>query len=227
MTQRQLTTSPEDDRIIEEALLQSELISLCEEYEKLTKDIDKELGNLPIDTAELNAVAKEMEEIVAMESAALALAEKLAPEKRYSIAGDTRLRWLLDGQGAPIIEKLDQEVSNRYRRMLMQHYHPDRETGDTVKFNLVQLAVNTANVEMLALLALGIGHKVDVDDLRRYHGAAYRRMAKLKAGLSFKALCLCKTGNKSTATLLVQSEIDKRTNLLRVSILMRKKSTPK
>ena len=211
-----------DAALIEESILQNELISLCNDFSSLTKEIDEALGKLPVDSNALNAAAKEMEEFISMDAAAQALAESTPPEKRYSIAGDTKLRWLLDGDSAPIMEKLDIEVSNRYRRLLLQHYHPDRSTGDSVKFNLVQLAVATANVEMLALLALGVGHKLEADDLKRYHGASYRRLAKLKAGLSFKALCLCKTGNKPRATLLIQAEIDKRTALIRLSILVRR-----
>ena len=216
-------TSKIDEDLIQEALVRAELISLCEDYTKVTKEIDKELQGLNVNLDKLNSVAKDYEEQVSLEANAQASEEKLEPSKRFSIAGDTRLRWLLDGEGNPIFDKLDAEIANRYRRLLLQHYHPDRSTGDADKFQLVKLAAETANVEILALLILGIGQTIDVADLKRYHGAAFRRMAKLKAGLSFKALCLCKTGNRATAQVLVQNEVDRRAGIIQVAILTKKR----
>jgi hypothetical protein len=218
MNQNQLT-SQISEALIHEALVQSDLINLCDDYSKLTKEIDTELAGLNVNLDKLNSVAKDYEELVSAEAAAIALEEQSTPDKRFSTAGDTRLRWLLDGEGNPVFEKLDVEIADRYRRRLMQYYHPDRETGDEVKFQLVKTAAETANVEMLALMILGIGHKIELADLKRYHGAAFRRLAKLKAGLSFKALCLCKTGNREMAQVIVQNEVDKRASLIQVAIL--------
>lgn len=217
-----LTTLINED-LIQESLVRAELISLCEDYDKTTKEIDTTLQGLNVNLDKLNSVAKDYEEQVSLEANAQALEEKLDPSKRFSIAGDTRLRWLLDGEGNPIFDKLDVALANRYRRLLLQHYHPDRATGNQEKFQLVNLASETANVELLALLILGIGHTIEIDDLKRYHGAAFRRMAKLKAGISFKALCLCKTGNRATAQVLVQNEVDRRASLIQVAILTKKR----
>lgn len=216
-------TSQIDEALIHESLLQSDLINLCEDYSKLTKEIDNALSGLNVDLEKLNSVAKDYEELVSAEAAAIALEEQSKPEKRFSTAGETRLRWLLDGEGNPVFEKLDVELAERYRKRLMQYYHPDRETGDAVKFQMAKTASETANVEMLALMVLGIGHKIELSDLKRYHGAAFRRLAKLKAGISFKALCLCKTGNRETAQVIVQNEVNKRAALIQVAILTKGK----
>lgn len=201
-----------------------DLLASCTEYLATTKAIDQELGMLDVDMAALNAANNELEAIISLEANELSRQQELAPGKRILVAGPTKLRWMLDGEALPMFDKMDEQVALAYRRRLLQHYHPDRPTGDEDRFNMVNLAVATANVEVLGLLILGIGQDIEVEDLMRYHGAAFRRLSTLKAGFTFRLLCLCRTGNRVKAVELLQQEVDKRTQLIRITILNRTKS---
>lgn len=201
-----------------------DLLASCTEYLATTKAIDEELSSLDVDMDALNAVNNELETLISLEANQLSREQNLETGKRYMVAGPTKLRWMLDGEALPVFDKLDEQVAITYRRKLLQHYHPDRSTGDQQRFNMVNAAFATANVEVLGLLMLGIGSDMDQDDLLRYHGAAFRRLATVKAGFTFRILCLCRTGNRDKATSLVQQEIDKRTQLIRITILNRTKS---
>ena len=199
------------------------LLDSCTEYLATTKAIDDFLSSMDLDMAELTQANNELENLISLEATALANEQSLATHKRIMVAGPTRLRWMLDGESLPIFDKLDEQIALRYRRKLLQHYHPDKETGDEAKFNMVNAAVACANVEVLGLLILGIGQDIEVDDLERYHGAAFRRLSTLRAGFTFRMLCLGRTGNSARARDAAQKEIDKRTQLIRIAILNRSK----
>ena len=173
--------------------------------------------------SELVRATNDFEHIRSLEAQEIALEKQLPPHKRYTVSGITKLRWSLDGDGDPTFDKLDIQVAEKYRRKLLQHFHPDKPTGDIEKFNLTKTAVSMCNIELLAFLTLGIGHPIDDEDIERYYGTSFQKLAKLKAGFSYRAACLVMTGNKHKATAMVQAEIDKRAKLIQVAILTRSK----
>lgn len=198
----------------------------CNEYLKVSKTIDATLLTLELNMTELASVTNEFEHLRSLEANQLAMEQQLEPSKRYTVAGITKLRWSLDGDGDPSFDKLDVEVAERYRRKLLQHFHPDKATGDLDKFNLTKTAVAMCNIELLAFLTLGIGHPIDDEDLERYYGTAFQKLAKIKAGFSYKVTSLVMSGNKDKATTLVQAEIDKKAQLIQVAMLTRFKKEP-
>ena len=187
--------------------------------------IDGALLSLKLNMDSLNSATNEFEHMRSLEANAQAIEQNLEPRQRYTVPGITKLRWSLDGDGDPSFEKLDIAVAERYRRRLLQHFHPDRSTGDPDKFNLTRLAVAMCNIELLALLTLGIGQEVDEEDIERYYGTSFQKLARLRAGFSFRITCLVMTGNTPKATALVQAEIDKKAQLIRVAMLTRFKKT--
>lgn len=199
------------------------LETVCFELTYTEDAIDKALVELKPDTFAIKSANREIERRLSAQ-ASLQMwtdGDSLSKRRKYNVTGTTKLRWLLDDD-APTFQKVDEAVANSFRKRLLQYYHPDKsDSGDLEMFNLVKHAVATSSMELLALMALNIGGTVSAEDLNRYTGAAYQRLARLRAGPSFRIMQKTRTGNSKQAKEELQELINKRAMLMKITMLQK------
>lgn len=197
----------------------AELEGLLKQEAGLHNQIDGVLRILSPDASRINRALQLVEERLYAEALLEGLDEpaSVVKNKKYNVTGNTKLRWLLDNE-SPTFSKVDQSTSENYRRRLLQHYHPDRKTGDTDMFETVKLAHATANIELLAMLSAGIGMELDDSDIEVYKGRVEERLDKLKTNLSFSILRTYLSQGSEPALKILQSELDTRAKLMDIAV---------
>ena len=207
-------------------LATQDLAAVCKDLTWLEFNIDSCLRELNPDATALREANLELERALSADAHKQFLEDsaELTKKRKYNVSGTTKLRWLLDSD-APTFQKVDESTAEAYRRRLLQYYHPDKPTGDPEAFALVQMAVATSSMEMLALMMLGLGETIDAEDIDRYAGAAFQRLMKMRAGPSCRVMKLSRTGNVAQAKTVLQELIDTRAKLNRIAMLS-KYATP-
>lgn len=192
---------------------------LLKEELGLHSNIDNVLRVLNPDASKINRALQMVEERLYAEALLEGLDEPASKIKttKYNVTGNTKLRWMLDNE-SPTFNKVDEGASEVYRRRLLQYYHPDRSTGNLDLFETVKMAHATANVELLALLVVGIGTDLEDEDIDSYQGRVEARIEKLKAGKSFSILRTYLSQGPEKSLSVLQSELDNRANLMTIAV---------
>lgn len=171
------------------ASLLKELDSILAESSQYEDSIGRMLSALDPDVSKLRDAINDFEDKLSLASQANAG----SGGRRYSIPGLIQLRRLLDDD-MPVFSKVDQQVMDNYRKSLLQHYHPDKATGDAVKFQQVKDAYATSNLELLALMYSYLEKStLDIPDLHKYVGAAFRKLATMRTKNTYKICMLYMT----------------------------------
>lgn len=204
-----------------------ELKITCEQLIAIEDDIDRALRELNPDASEIRSANLIVERRLSAEANQQMLedSENENKKRKFNITGTTKLRWLID-DSAPSFNKVDESAAEKYRRKLMQHYHPDKDTGNVAQFEMVKRAVSTSSMEMLALMVLQIGDTITDEDLDRYCGAAFRKLSTLKAGHCYRILRMHRSGNSTLAKHQLQKLIDDKAELMKI-VMLRKYENPK
>ena len=203
--------------MISEAI--ASLESLLREESGLHTSIDNVLRILNPDSSKINRALQLVEERLYAEALLEGLDEPASKLKstKYNVTGNTKLRWMLDNE-SPTFRKVDQGAAEVYRKRLLQHYHPDKATGNADLFETVKMAHATANVELLALLTMGIGTEMEEADIDTYQGRVEERIAKLQTGKSFSILRTYLSQGPEKALGLLQTELDNRAQLMHIAV---------
>lgn len=193
----------------------------CLDVRNLERAIDSTLVELNPDTKAIVEANLAIERALTAQANLQMLEDGaiLAKKRKYNVTGITKLRWLIDAD-SPTFNKVDASTAELYRRRLLQHYHPDRVTGNIEMFTLVQTAVASASMELLAMLVMGIDDDlVTSEDLARYAGIAQQKLAKLKASNSMSVVKLARSGNFDKARTKLQALIDTKASLMQITML--------
>lgn len=194
------------------------LQTLLKEEMYLHDRIDRVLQILSPDASQINRAIELTEERLYSEALLAGLDEPESMQnKKYNVTGNTKLRWMLDND-SPTFSKVDESTAETYRKRLLQFYHPDRPFGDLEKFELVKMAYATANVELLALLTMGMGHVLDPETLQIYENKVEERLARLKSKMSFSILQKYVSQGPEVALYILQEELDKRAKLMIINL---------
>lgn len=195
------------------------LETVLNEELKLHTYIDNVLRILNPDSSKINRALQLVEERLYAEALLEGLDEPASKLKstKYNVTGNTKLRWLLDNE-SPTFNKVDEGAAEIYRRRLLQYYHPDKATGDMDLFETVKMAHATANVELLALLTMGIGTEMGESDIEAYQGRVEARIEKLKTGKSFEVIRTYTSQGAEKALTILQSELDNRATLMEIAV---------
>lgn len=195
------------------------LEALLRKESGLHANIDNILRILNPDSSKINRALQIVEERMYAEALLEGLDEPASKPKstKYNVTGNTKLRWMLDNE-SPTFRKVDEGVAEVYRKRLLQHYHPDRATGNADLFETVKMAHATANVELLALLTMGVGTELEEADIDTYQGRVEERLAKLQAGKSFSILRTYLSQGPEKALEILQTELDTRAQLMHIAV---------
>lgn len=211
----------EEQYLYAKALMQ--LSVSCHELLAAQNTSDRVLAALNPDVASLRDAHLDMERVISAQASAADTAndDKASSvlRRKTNVTGTTKLRWLLDS-ASPTFDKVDMAAATNFRKRLLQIYHPDRlASGNPELFQLVNETFATANVEMLALMALRGGAKISAADLCRYADAADRKLYAFKAGDCWRITQLYKSGNIEQAKLALAKLVDRRTVLFRTATM--------
>ena len=208
----------EEQYLYAKALMQ--LSVSCHELLAAQNTSDRVLAALNPDVASLRDAHLDMERVISAQASA---ADTANDDKASSVlrrtTNVTATTKFLDST-SPSFDKVDMAAATNFRKRLLQIYHPDRlASGNPELFQLVNETFATANVEMLALMALRGGAKISAADLCRYADAADRKLHAFKAGDCWRITQLYKSGNIEQAKLALAKLVDRRTVLFRTATM--------
>ena len=207
--------------------LQDSLTKCLRGEQHLCTVIDNVLSRLNPNSAKINRALQLTEERLYSEALLEGLDEpkSLAKATKYNVTGMTKLRWMLDSD-SPTFKKVDAGLAEIYRRRLLQYYHPDKATGDSYKFEMAKLAHASANIELMAMLLVGLGQELDDSDVAVYIGTVEQRIQKLEANVAYSILRDYIAKGPDVALDRLQKELDKRADLLLLGLTMPAPSSP-
>lgn len=194
------------------SLTLADLLSICGDLQNMEKMVDGVLASLDLELGDLHRAISSVE--VKLNDGA-----KKDLTRKYDVPGYVKLRYLLDDD-APTFSKVDEIVAERYRKILLSYYHPDKlKTADPKKFELVKYACSTANIELLAAMVMETNKPVS-SDVSTLYGVVFRRLHTFKTKNSYKIAAAYHRLGKDKATQGAQDLIDQRAKLFKVSTMI-------